>query len=41
MQNTIDELISELKFNVMQLEQGNIDKDDFINAVEELTSSYE
>ena len=32
----MNNLINALRFNYMQLEKGNIDKDDFINAVEEL-----
>jgi len=30
------DLINALRFHVMMLEKGNIDKDDFVNAVEEL-----
>ena len=32
----MNNLINALRFHYMQLEKGNIDKDDFINAVEEL-----
>jgi hypothetical protein len=35
-ENKEKNLINALRFNVMMLEKGNIDKDDFINAVEEL-----